>query len=298
MTKLIPRTADPSRPDTRAGNGAAQPPSKARRAAERAARLAPGSGWVDGRRRAPDSPMARALAELRANPCTSIRMVAGAFPGIDPASLHRAARRANLPNPYGSPGTPRGRKPGSHSEPTLGTAGTNFQLRLPEPARAVAQHLGAARIRHLFLTVGAALQHADPAAPLTITLPPITRPARRHEQARTLHASPSPLGLADPAHPAAPPQTAPARAARAASRAAALAPVDAMATAQGLPALTETLATLGAVVRACRRLAADGRMPANVGALRDACRLLGVPHLAPPASPTPREPKAPAVNRK
>lgn len=295
MTKLLPRTAAPSRPDKGTGNGKPQPPSKARRAAERAARLAPGSGWVDGRKRAPDSLTARALEAMRTEPTLNIRTIANRF-GLHPKSLYRAARRANLPNPYGD--TPRGRKPGSHSEPTLGTAGTNFQLRLPEPARAVAQHLGAARIRHLFLTVGAALQHADPAAPLTITLPPITRPARRHEQARTLHASPSPLGLADPAHPAAPPQTAPARAARAASRAAALAPVDAMATAQGLPALTETLATLGAVVRACRRLAADGRMPANVGALRDACRLLGVPHLAPPASPTPREPKAPARNRK
>jgi hypothetical protein len=70
-----------------------------------------------------------------------------------------------------------------------------------------------------------------------------------------------------------------------------------MATAQGLPSLTDTLATLGKVVAACRRLAAGGHMPANVGALRDACRLLGVPHLSPPATPrepkaTPREPKA------
>lgn len=293
MTKLLPRTAAPTRPDTGTGNGRPQPPSKVRRAAERAARLA--AGVVDKRKRAPDSPMARALATLRNYPRPCIAPTAAAF-NVNPKSLYRAARRAGLANPYGD-GTSMGRKPGSHSEPTVGDVGAPFWLRMPPAARAVAQHMGAARIRHLFLTVGAALQHVDPsnpAAPLVITLPPITRPARRHEQARTLHASPSPLGLADPSHPAAPPQTAPARAARAAARAAALAPVDAMATAQGLPALTETLATLGAVVRACRRLAADGRMPANVGALRDACRLLGVPHLAPPASSTPREPKAPA----
>lgn len=296
MTKLIPRTADPSRPDTRAGNGKPQPPSKARRAAERAARLAPGSEWVDGRRRAPDSPMARALHGLRHGPTDFPIRRAAELHGIEPASLYRAARREGLANPYGSPGTPRGRKPGSHSEPALGTAGDRYQLRLPEPARAVARHLGATRVRHLFLTVGAALQHAaqDPTGealrqPLTITLPPVPRPARRHEHART-------LALPDPGHPAAPPQTLTARQARAASRAAALAPVDAMATAQGLPALTDTLACLGRVVAACRRLAADGRMPANVGALRDACRLLGVPHLT--ASPTPREPKAPATARK
>lgn len=297
MTKLIPRTADPSRPDTRAGNGKPQPPSKVRRAAERAARLAPGSGWVDGRKRAPDSPMARALDGLRAVPGFPIRRAAELH-GLPPKSLHRIARREGLANPYGT--EPMGRKPGSHAEPAMGTAGDRYQLRLPEPARAVARHLGAARVRHLFLTVGAALQRrADEAAgatspahaaaiasrPLTVILPPVPRPARPFEHART-------LALPDPEHPAAPPQTLPARAARAASRAAALAPVDAMATAQGLPALTDTLATLGKVVAACRRLAADGRMPANVGALRDACRLLGVPHLT--ASPTPREPKAPA----
>ena len=286
MTKLLPRTAAPSRPDKGTGNretqpGKPQPPSKARRAAERAARLAPGSGWVDGRKRAPDSPTARALEALRTYPGVTTRAAAARF-GVNPKSLYRAARRAGLANPYGT--SPKGRKPGSHSEPTVGDVGAPFWLRMPPAARAVAQHLGAARIRHLFLTVGAALQHVDPsnpAAPLVIALPPITRPARRQEHARTLHASPSPLGLASPEHPTAPPQTLPARQARAAARAAALAPVDAMATAQGLPALTETLATLGAVVRACRRLAADGRMPANVGALRDACRLLGVPHLTP-----------------
>lgn len=319
MTKLIPRTADPSRPDTRAGNGAAQPaqpPSKARRAAERAARLAPGSGWVDGRKRTPDSPMARALAILRTHHGRTIRGAAEAC-DVDPKSLYQAARRCNppLPNPYGT--EPKGRKPGSHSEPAMGTAGDRYQLRLPEPARAVARHLGAARMRHLLLTVGAALQQRAQEAealatetraaggrlglvapavtelharPLVITLPPIPRPARPIEHARS-------LALPDPDQPAAPPQTLTARQARAASRAAALAPVDAMATAQGLPALTDTLACLGRVVAACRRMAADGRMPANVGALRDACRLLGVPHLT--TSPTtPREPQAPATARK
>ena len=328
MTKLIPRTAGPPRPDTRAGKGAPQPgasiPNPRARAAVayladnpeahpssvaathgvslstlyRAMRAAGNpSDRPRGRRRDPGSPMARALEALRAEPTLAIITIAARH-GVEPASLHRAARRCvpPLPNPYGSPGTPRGRKPGSHSEPALGTAGDRYQLRLPEPARAVARHLGATRVRHLFLTVGAALQHAaqDPTGealrqPLTITLPPVPRPARRHEHART-------LALPDPGHPAAPPQTLTARQARAASRAAALAPVDAMATAQGLPALTDTLACLGRVVAACRRLAADGRMPANVGALRDACRLLGVPHLT--ASPTPREPKAPATARK
>jgi hypothetical protein len=302
MTKLIPRTADPTRPDTRTGKGERQPPSKARRAAERAARLAPGSGWVDGRKRGLASPMARALEALRAEPTFPIRRAAELH-DLNPKSLYRAARRAGLANPY--TGEPRGRKPGSHIEPAMGTAGeTHYQLRLPEPARAVARHLGAARVRHLLLTVGAALQaRADEAArvaaqtraaggrlglvapavaavharPLVVTLPPVLRPARPLEHARS-------LALPDPDHPTAPPQTTPARQARAASRAAALAPVDAMATAQGLPSLTDTLATLGKVVAACRRLAAGGHMPANVGALRDACRLLGVPHLSPPAA--------------
>lgn len=350
MTKRIPRTVAPSRPkpgtgnrDTRAAGAAAIPNPRARAAvahladnpaararlpevaashgvslstlhrAMRAAGIPPGQR---GRKRDPASPMALALESLRADPSLTIRAAAEAR-NLPPQSLYRAARRCSppLPNPYGT--GPKGRKPGSHSEPAMGSAGAAaYQLRLPEPARAVARHLGAARVRHLLLTVGAALEAraaeaagvaaatraaggrlglvapavaAVHARPLTITLPPVLRPARPREHART-------LALPDPDHPTAPPQTLPARQLRAATRAAALAPVDAMATAQGLPALTTTLATLGRVVAACRRLAAEGRMPANVGALRDACRLLGVPHLSPPS--TPREPRSAPANRK
>lgn len=355
MTNRIPRTVAPSRSkpdtgnrDTRAAGAAAIPNPRARAAVEhladdpaararlpevaashgvslstlyRALRAAGIPRGKQGRKRAPDSPMARALESLRADPALTIRAAAEAR-NLPPQPLYRAARRCSppLPNPYGT--GPKGRKPGSHSEPAMGSAGAAaYQLRLPEPARAVARHLGAARVRHLLLTVGAALEAraaeaarvaeatraaggrlglvapavaAVHARPLVITLPPVHRPARRQEHARTLAQPPHVLALPDPDHPTAPPQTLPARQLRAATRAAALAPVDAMATAQGLPALTTTLATLGRVVAACRRLAADGRMPANVGALRDACQLLGVPHLTPPASPTPREPKAPA----
>ena len=353
MTKRIPRTVAPSRPkpgtgnrDTRAAGAAAIPNPRARAAvahladnptacarlpevaashgvslstlyrALRAAGIPPGPR---GRKRDPASPMARALDLLRTDPTTPIRRAAELH-SLNPASLYAAARRCSppLPNPYGvTPRAQAGRKPGSHSEPAMGSAGAAaYQLRLPEPARAVARHLGAARVRHLLLTVGAAIEAraaeaaqvaeatraaggrlglvapavaAVHARPLTITLPPVHRPAKPHEHART-------LALPDPDHPTAPPQTLPARQARAATRAAALAPVDAMATAQGLPALTTTLATLGRVVAACRRLAADGRMPANVGALRDACRLLGVPHLTTPA--TLREPRSAPANRK
>lgn len=253
----------------------------------------------------PASPaMVAALAELRADPARSCTQVAAAH-DVKPASLARAASRAGLENPL-HPGGARAPRQARWAPGIEPPAGLPTSLRLPPEAHAVALHLGAARMRHLLMTVGAALQQrADEAAevatatraaggrlglvgpnveavharPLTITLPPVLRPAKRQEHGRTLY-------LPDPDQPTAPAFTEHARERRAAVRAGGLAPVDAMARAHRLPTLGDTLAMLGRVVEACRRLAAEGRMPANVGALRDACDLLEVPHLT-----TPREPK-------
>lgn len=273
---------------------------------------------VDNRRRDPFSPMARALAGLRAVPDFPIRRAAELHQ-VDPKSLYRVARREGLQNPTGGPGSGRGdptRRTGAWASRIEPHAGAVHQLRLPPEAQAVALHLGAARLRHLLLAVGAALQQradeaaqaaataaalGEPAAPaaaaaharpLVLTLPPVLRPAKRQEHGRTLY-------LPDPEQPTAPALTEQALRRRAAVRIGGFAPLEALARAQGLLTPSETLAVLDRVVAACRRLAAEGRMPANVGALRDACAVLGVPHLTPPAtSLTPGSRPAAPVNRK
>ena len=291
---LLPRAAPGAEP----GTGKRIPPARPA-----------GPPRPERRGRPASSGMVAALAELRTDPALACTQVAAAH-GVNPASLTRAAARAGLPNPLhpGGARAPRqARGPYLPRAPGLDPpAGLPASFRLPPEAHAVALHMGAARMRHLLMTVGAALQQrADEAAevatatraaggrlglvgpnveavharPLIITLPPVLRPAKRQEHGRTLY-------LPDPDQPTAPAFTEHARERRAAVRAGGLAPVDAMARAHRLPTLGDTLAMLGRVVEACRRLAAEGRMPANVGALRDACDLLEVPHLT-----TPREPK-------
>lgn len=198
--------------------------------------------------------------------------------------------------------------PGTPHERAVGHLTTIYPIRLDAASLAAARHLGPRRHRHLLTAAAAAIE----AGSATLTLPTAAaRPAKPRAKARNpLPASPltagqpgesgalsaderrlgpplqpSPLGVtpaapgAEPGSPIPHPQTDPARAARALTHGARLARVDAELAALHLPTYTAILASLGATLAACRRMAAEGKMPRNVGALRDAARLLNAAHI-------------------
>lgn len=192
-------------------------------------------------------------------------------------------------------------RPGTPHERAVGHLTTIYPIRLDAASLAAARHLGPRRHRHLLTAAAAAIE----AGSATLTLPTAAaRPAKPRAKARNPlpgQASestdlrrlgpplqPSPLGVTPAAPGAAPgspiphPQTDPARAARALTHGARLARVDAELAALHLPTYTALLASLGATLAACRRMASEGKMPRNVGALRDAARLLGAAHIDKP----------------